>query len=376
MKKSKILVLLTIVALFLAIPAVTLAQAPPLARFAGTAMVDDATAPDGTMVSAMIGDVEVASGTVSGGNYLLTVVQPPGDDFVGASIMFMIGDMMAGESSMWAAGLSEPLDLTAMAVAEGETVMVSLYETWPSGVSGMATLTEIGEETRVKLHLNPGAVMSGGANIHSGSCDALGESMFSLMSMMSMDGMMGMDKDKMGMMDGMMMGMDMMMLGATLASLQDGNHVINVSMAGMPEVSTACGAIPGVDAEGMTMMAAMPSLPAGPTGADGAAGEKGDKGATGAIGPRGGTGAKGDTGAAGTAGAAGSAGADGAAGPAGPAGVAGAEGPAGAAGANGAAGATGPAGAAGGGTLGVIALIIAIVAVVIGGAAIVMGRSS
>ena len=119
MKKSKILVLLTIVALFLAIPAVALAQAPPLARFAGTAMVDDAAAPDGTMVSAMIGDVEVASGTVSGGNYLLTVVQPPGDDFVGASIMFMIGDMMAGESSTWAPGLSEPLDLTAMAVAAG-----------------------------------------------------------------------------------------------------------------------------------------------------------------------------------------------------------------------------------------------------------------
>ena len=369
MKKSKILVLLTIVALFLAIPAVTVAQAPPLARFAGTAMVDDAAVPDGTMVSAMIGDVEVASGIVSGGNYLLTVVQPPGDDFVGASIMFMIGDMMAGESPTWAAGLSERLDLTAMAVAEGETVMVSLYETWPSGVSGMARLTEIGEETRVKLYLNPGAVMSGGANVHSGSCDAPGDVMFSLMSMMSMeDGMMGMDK--MGMMDDKM-GMEMMMLDATLASLRDGNHVINVPMAGHEDISTACGAIPNADG-----MAMMPALPAGPAGADGAAGEKG---ATGAIGPRGGTGAKGDTGAAGAAGAAGpagAAGADGGAGPSGPAGVAGAEGPAGAAGANGAAGAMGPAGAAGGGTLGVIALIIAIVAVVIGGAAIVMGRSS
>ena len=364
MKKPKILVLLTIVALFLAIPAVTLAQAPPLARFAGTAMVDDATAPDGTMVSAMIGEVEVASGTVAGGKYLLTVVQPPGDDFVGAAIMFMIGDMMAGESSTWAAGLSEPLDLTAMmAVAEGETVTVSLYETWPSGVSGMATLTEIGEETRVKLYLNPGAVMTGGANVHSGSCDAPGDVMFSLMSMMGMDSGMGMMDDKMG--------MEMMMLDATLASLRDGNHVINVSMAGKPEVSTACGAIPNADG-----MAMMPALPGGPAGADGA---DGAPGAPGAIGPRGGTGAKGDTGASGAAGAAGAPGADGGAGPtgpAGPSGVAGAEGPAGAAGANGAAGATGPAGAAGGGVLGVIALIIAIVAVVIGGAAIVMGRSS
>ena len=352
MKKSKILVLLTIVALFLAIPAVALAQAPPLARFAGTAMVDDAAAPDGTMVSAMIGDVEVASGSVSGGNYLLTVVQPPGDDFVGASIMFMIGDMMAGESSTWAAGLSEPLHLTAMAVPEGPSIMASLYEIGHSGSSGMAMLTEIGEETRVEFSVNPGATMSGAAHIHNGSCgEGLGDIVHDLTSVEN--------------------GMSMTMVAASLSSLQDGNHVINVHSASDATVHTVCGAVP--DADGM---AAMPAMMAGPAGADGAAGEKGD---TGNIGPRGGTGAKGDTGAGGAAGAAGpggAAGADGAAGPAGPAGVDGAEGPAGAAGANGAAGTPGPAGAAGGGALGIIALIIAIVAVVIGGAAIVMGRSS
>ena len=352
MKKTKILALLTIMALFLAIPAVALAQAPPLARFAGTAMVDDAAAPDGTMVSAMIGDVEVASGTVSGGKYQLKVVQPPGDDFGGASIMFMIGDMMAGESSTWAKGLSEPLDLTAMAVLEGPSITASLYEIGHSGSSGMATLTEIGEETRVEFSVNPGATMSGAAHIHNGSCgEGLGDIVHDLTSVEN--------------------GMSMTMVAASLSSLQDGNHVINVHSASDATVHTVCGAVP--DADGM---AAMPAMMAGPAGADGAAGEKGDKGATGAIGPRGGTGAKGDTGAAGTAGAPGTAGADGAAGPAGPAGVDGAEGPAGAAGANGAAGTPGPAGAAGGGTLGVIALIIAIVAVVIGGAAIVMGRSS
>ena len=154
MKKTKILVLLTIVALFLAIPAVALAQAPPLARFAGTAMVDDAAAPDGTMVSAMIGD-EVVSGTVSDGKYLLLIAQPPGQDFTGAAIMFMIGDMMAGESPTWAAGLSERLDLTAMAVPEGPAIMASLYEIGHSGSSGMATLTEIGEETRVEFFGQP-----------------------------------------------------------------------------------------------------------------------------------------------------------------------------------------------------------------------------
>ena len=349
MKKPKILVLLAIVALVLAIPAVTLAQAPPLARFAGTAMVDDGTAPDGTMVSAMIGEVEVASGTVSGGKYLLTVVQPPGDDFVGASIMFMIGDMMASESSTWAPGWSEPLDLTAMAVLEGPAIMASLYEIGHSGSSGMATLTEIGEETRVEFSVNPGATMSGAAHIHNGSCgEGLGAIVHDLTSVED--------------------GMSMTMVAASLSSLQDGNHVINVHSASDATVHTVCGAVP--DADGM---AAMPAMMAG---ADGAAGETGDKGATGAIGPRGGTGAKGDqgeAGAAGSAGPAGSAGADGSAGPPGSAGSAGASGADGTDGARGPAGAAGP---AGGGALGIIALIVAIVAVVIGGAAIVMGRSS
>ncbi len=348
MKKPKILVLLTIVALFLAIPAVALAQAPPLARFAGTAMVDDAAAPDGTMVSAMIGDV-VVSDTVSDGKYLLQIVQPPGQDFTGAVIMFMIGDMMAGESPTWAAGLSEPLDLTAMAVPEGPAVMASLYEIGHSGSSGMATLTEIGEETRVEFSVNPGATMSGAAHIHNGSCgEGLGDIVHDLTSVED--------------------GMSMTMVAASLSSLQDGNHVINVHSASDATVHTVCGAVP--DADGM---AAMPAMMAG---ADGAAGETGDKGATGAIGPRGGTGAKGDQGEAGAAGSAGPAGSAGSAGPAGSAGSAGSAGASGADGADGARGPAGAAGLAGGGALGIIALIVAIVAVVIGGAAIVMGRSS
>ena len=236
MKKSKILVLLMIVALFLAIPAVTLAQAPPLARFAGTAMVDDAAVADGTMVSAMIGDAEVASGTVSGGGYLLTVVQPPGQDFTGASVMFMIGDMMAGESATWTRGMSEPLNLTAMSVPEGPTIMASLYEQGRSGSSGMATLTEVGEETRVSLLVNPGAMMSSAAHIHTGSCgEGLGDIMYDLTSIED--------------------GMSMTMVAAALSSLQDGDHVINVHSASDATVHTVCGAVP--DADGMTMMPAM-----------------------------------------------------------------------------------------------------------------------
>ena len=292
MKKPKILVLLTIVALFLAIPAVTLAQAPPLARFAGTAMVDDAAVAEGTTVSAMIGDV-VVSGTVSDGKYLLQIVQPPGEDFTGAAIMFMIGDMMASESSTWAPGLSEPLDLTAMAVLEGPAIMASLYEIGHSGSSGMATLTELGEETRVEFSVNPGATMSGAAHIHNGSCgEGLGAIVHGLTSVED--------------------GMSVTMVAAALSSLQDGNHVINVHSASDATVHTVCGAVP--DADGM---AAMPAMMAGPAGAEGAAGETGDKGDTGAIGPRGGTGPKGDQGEAGSAGPAGSAGADGSAGPAG-----------------------------------------------------------
>ena len=352
MKKPKILVLLSIVALFLALPVVVSAQAALPASFAGMAMVDGGDAPDGATVSAMIGDDTVATGMVSGGAYALVIAQPPGMNYANQTVMFMIGDMMAAETGTWMSAGGGELDLTAMSVAEGPTIMASLYEIGHSGSSGMATLTEVGEETRVSLLVHPGAMMSSAAHIHTGSCgEGLGEIVNPLTSIED--------------------GMSMTMVAAALSSLQDGNHVINVHSAGDAAVHTVCGAVP--DADGMAMMAAMM---AGPAGADGAAGEDG---AIGAIGPRGGTGAEGDPGAAGAAGPAGAPGAVGAPGSDGADGSAGSTGPAGADGAPGADGARGSAGAvgpAGGGALGVIALIIAIVAVVVGGAAIVMGRSS
>ena len=100
MKKPKILVLLSIVALFLALPMVASAQAALPASFAGMVMVDDAAAPDGTMVSAMIGDETVGSGMVAGGTYAIVVAQPPGMNYAGQMVMFMIGDMMAAETCL------------------------------------------------------------------------------------------------------------------------------------------------------------------------------------------------------------------------------------------------------------------------------------
>ena len=68
MTKLKILALIVGMALLFALPAVASAQQPPPpAIYGGEAELDGAAAEDGTMVTAMIGDDEVASAEVKDG---------------------------------------------------------------------------------------------------------------------------------------------------------------------------------------------------------------------------------------------------------------------------------------------------------------------
>ena len=92
-----------------------------------------------------------SSAMVANGNYFLNIPQPPGEDYDRKTITFMIGDLTAAETDTWEASSGGELDLTAMSTPPGETVMVSLYEVGHSGVTGMATLTEIGDTTEVCL---------------------------------------------------------------------------------------------------------------------------------------------------------------------------------------------------------------------------------
>ena len=85
MTKVNLLASLAVLVLLLALPAVVLAQAQPPrpAVFGGTAMMDGATAADGTIVTASIGGKEAASTTVAAGAYALRISQPPDESFGG-----------------------------------------------------------------------------------------------------------------------------------------------------------------------------------------------------------------------------------------------------------------------------------------------------
>ncbi|MBI5935697.1 MAG: InlB B-repeat-containing protein [Chloroflexi bacterium] len=98
---------------------------PPLpSSFWGTAKIDGAYAPAGTIVSARINGVERASATVviSAGIAYYTV-SVPGDDpatpgtieggVPGDTVVFYIGSYIAGQTGSWASGTNVRLDLTA-----------------------------------------------------------------------------------------------------------------------------------------------------------------------------------------------------------------------------------------------------------------------
>ena len=97
MTKTKIVALLSVVALLASLPlTVVLAQQPPAPPFrvVGTAMIDGEKAAEGTMVVAMVGDMEVGMDTVGmGGMFMALDIE--GED--GAMVSFMLkmgeGDM-------------------------------------------------------------------------------------------------------------------------------------------------------------------------------------------------------------------------------------------------------------------------------------------
>ena len=115
MIKNKILASLAIVALLLALPASVLAQAqpprPPV--FGGNATLDGATAANGTAVTAWIEGAQVASTTVTGGNYAFVIAQPPGESYQGKTITFMVGAGTASQTGTWEADGGSELNLTA-----------------------------------------------------------------------------------------------------------------------------------------------------------------------------------------------------------------------------------------------------------------------
>ena len=110
MSKIKFLAVLSALALLLTLPAVAYGQGTgiPPHVFTGKAMVDGQTAPDGTMVTAMIGEDKKGSTSVMDGKYALAV--KAGD---GTEVSFMVGDAMVMETGEWMMGGASMMDLMA-----------------------------------------------------------------------------------------------------------------------------------------------------------------------------------------------------------------------------------------------------------------------
>ena len=355
MTKVKILALLVGMVLLFILPSTVSAQRLPPHVFVGTAWIDDVAAPEGTIITAWVGGAEAGSATVTGdgGDYGSITVDQGDLSFAGETITFLVGGFSADQSAEWTQGGGDELTLSAASAAvAGEVVSITLDEQNDSGSSGTATLTEFGSTTEVVLSLSAGVRDSAAVHIHLGQCgDTLG----------------GVDHSLTSFVDGS--GDSTTTVEGTLASLQDGDHAINVhdaTDAGDSTLYTACGNIPALvvaaDDEDEPVATA-PGVPGeqGPRGRTGATGSEGSEGPAGPVGPRGETGNIGNAGPTGSAGAKGGAGSQGAAGSAGP------QGPDGAA---------GPEGDDASSVLGIIALILAIIAIVGAGGGFLISRRS
>jgi len=93
-----------------ALPAVIINAVPHV--FVGTATIGGQPAPDGTEVSVWVSDYDapVATGTVSGGNYSVTVLKY-GDAFAGKTLIFKIADKDTGTTASWERGEATILNL-------------------------------------------------------------------------------------------------------------------------------------------------------------------------------------------------------------------------------------------------------------------------
>jgi hypothetical protein len=120
MNRVKILALLATVALLALLPVGLFAGQPEAPhQFYGTAtLADGSLAPDGTVVSAWVGDDEAATAVVESsfqaGFYLLKVAPAIGSSYVGQSVTFLVDGVSTGDSVAWVTRSSQELNLSAV----------------------------------------------------------------------------------------------------------------------------------------------------------------------------------------------------------------------------------------------------------------------
>jgi hypothetical protein len=116
MAKAKILVLIVAAALLI-FPCTVSADETPICRFTGTVTLDGANVPDGTVITAIIGDDEYSTTTPTGygpSTYSIAVQPPTGTNYPdGTSVFFRIDSYPAQQTRTLQNGENMRCDLTA-----------------------------------------------------------------------------------------------------------------------------------------------------------------------------------------------------------------------------------------------------------------------
>jgi hypothetical protein len=99
--------------LFTVMPSGVSAQLEIPHAFLGLATVNGFPAADGTVVAALVDGRQVVAKSVSGGSYPVLLVEPENDSFVGKTVTFTIGGIVANETAPWEEGGVTELNLSA-----------------------------------------------------------------------------------------------------------------------------------------------------------------------------------------------------------------------------------------------------------------------
>jgi hypothetical protein len=134
MTKTRFLALVMALAVLLVIPTAALAQSAAPHLFVGTVTLDGATAADGTTVTALVDDVEIATAEVADGKYSLKVVSEAG--FGGETVVFQVGSVDADQTAEWVEFEASVLDLTASSGEAAETTETTTVAAAGAGEKG------------------------------------------------------------------------------------------------------------------------------------------------------------------------------------------------------------------------------------------------
>jgi hypothetical protein len=179
MTKLRLLALLAVVALVL-FPAIAFTQggAPQLpCAFHGTVQVNGQDVPDGTVITAMIGNA-TPSTTTTNSTYMIVIAEPTGVNYDGMTVSFKIGNATASQTGTWKLG-----DYVALNLSKGVPIpptgggVIQTVQIQPLPAGSQPTVVSWDPTTgALVLGMGPGAAGSPGQNGQPGSQGPAGKS--------------------------------------------------------------------------------------------------------------------------------------------------------------------------------------------------------